>query len=134
MVAGQPDVGVRTRTEMFDQDRPISHATMLPAFADSGRGGVFDAVTGLDDALARFESCAAIGAVSIQGRNRSPVRGPAVSPARDRCRKLPCRRSGRSRRIETEQLPERIDHPVAVVAAQLLRDRVGHGGVVAAIG
>jgi methylisocitrate lyase len=45
IVAGQPDVGVLTQTEMFEYIRRICRATSLPVFADAdtGYGGPFDA-------------------------------------------------------------------------------------------
>ena len=45
IVAGQPDVGVLTQTEMFEYIRRICRATNLPVFADAdtGYGGPFDA-------------------------------------------------------------------------------------------
>ena len=44
IVAGQPDVGVLTQTEMFDHIRRICRVTSLPVFADAdtGYGGVLD--------------------------------------------------------------------------------------------
>lgn len=45
IVAGQPDVGLLTQTEMFEHIRRICRATSLPVFADAdtGYGGVLDA-------------------------------------------------------------------------------------------
>ncbi len=45
VVAGQPDVGVLTQTEMYNYIRMICKATSLPVFADAdtGYGGPFDA-------------------------------------------------------------------------------------------
>jgi 2-methylisocitrate lyase-like PEP mutase family enzyme len=45
VLAGQPDVGVLTQTEMFEYIRRICRATSLPVFADAdtGYGGPFDA-------------------------------------------------------------------------------------------
>lgn len=45
IVAGQPDVGVLTQTEMYEYIRRICRATTLPVFADAdtGYGGPFDA-------------------------------------------------------------------------------------------
>jgi methylisocitrate lyase len=45
IVAGQPDFGVLTQTEMFEHIRRICRATSLPVFADAdtGYGGVHDA-------------------------------------------------------------------------------------------
>ncbi|MEI7873854.1 MAG: isocitrate lyase/PEP mutase family protein [Alphaproteobacteria bacterium] len=44
IVAGQPDFGVLTQTEMFEHIRRICRATTLPVFADAdtGYGGVLD--------------------------------------------------------------------------------------------
>jgi 2-methylisocitrate lyase-like PEP mutase family enzyme len=45
IVAGKPDVGLLTQTEMFDHIRRICRVTKLPVFADAdtGYGGVLDA-------------------------------------------------------------------------------------------
>lgn len=45
IVAGAPDVGLLTQTEMFDHIRRICRATRIPVFADAdtGYGGVLDA-------------------------------------------------------------------------------------------
>lgn len=45
IVAGQPDFGVLTQTEMFEHIRRICRVTSVPVFADAdtGYGGVFDA-------------------------------------------------------------------------------------------
>ena len=45
IVAGQPDFGVLSQTEMFDHIRRICRVTTLPVFADAdtGYGGVLDA-------------------------------------------------------------------------------------------
>ncbi|HVY06551.1 MAG TPA: isocitrate lyase/PEP mutase family protein [Burkholderiales bacterium] len=45
IVAGQPDFGVLTQTEMFEHIRRICRATSLPVFADAdtGYGGVLEA-------------------------------------------------------------------------------------------
>jgi methylisocitrate lyase len=45
ILAGQPDFGVLSQTEMFEHIRRICHATSLPVFADAdtGYGGVLDA-------------------------------------------------------------------------------------------
>jgi 2-methylisocitrate lyase-like PEP mutase family enzyme len=45
IVAGQPDFGVLTQTEMFDHIRRICRVTSVPVFADAdtGYGGVLDA-------------------------------------------------------------------------------------------
>jgi methylisocitrate lyase len=45
IVAGQPDFGVLSQTEMFEHIRRICRATTLPVFADAdtGYGGVLDA-------------------------------------------------------------------------------------------
>ena len=45
IIAGQPDFGVLTQTEMFDHIRRICRVTTLPVFADAdtGYGGVHDA-------------------------------------------------------------------------------------------
>ncbi|MFM0500237.1 isocitrate lyase/PEP mutase family protein [Paraburkholderia caffeinilytica] len=44
IVAGQPDVGLLTQTEMFDHIRRICRVTSLPVFADAdtGYGGILD--------------------------------------------------------------------------------------------
>ncbi len=44
IIAGQPDFGVLTQTEMFEHIRRICRATTLPVFADAdtGYGGVLD--------------------------------------------------------------------------------------------
>jgi 2-methylisocitrate lyase-like PEP mutase family enzyme len=44
IIAGQPDVGLLSQTEMFEQIRRICRATTLPVFADAdaGYGGVLD--------------------------------------------------------------------------------------------
>jgi 2-methylisocitrate lyase-like PEP mutase family enzyme len=45
VLAGQPDFGVLTQTEMFEHIRRICHVTKVPVFADAdtGYGGVLDA-------------------------------------------------------------------------------------------
>jgi len=45
IIAGKPDVGLLTQTEMFEHIRRVCRATSLPVFADAdtGYGGVFDA-------------------------------------------------------------------------------------------
>jgi methylisocitrate lyase len=45
IIAGQPDFGVLTQTEMFEHIRRICRVTSVPVFADAdtGYGGVFDA-------------------------------------------------------------------------------------------
>ncbi|MEJ1976505.1 MAG: isocitrate lyase/PEP mutase family protein [Acetobacteraceae bacterium] len=45
IIAGQPDFGVLTQTEMFDHIRRICRVTTIPVFADAdtGYGGVLDA-------------------------------------------------------------------------------------------
>src|SRR5882672_12401994 len=45
IVAGAPDFGVLTQTEMFDHIRRICRVTKIPVFADAdtGYGGVLDA-------------------------------------------------------------------------------------------
>ncbi len=45
VVAGQPDFGVLTQTEMFEHIRRICRVTKVPVFADAdtGYGGVLDA-------------------------------------------------------------------------------------------
>ena len=45
IVAGQPDFGVLSQTEMFDHIRRICRVTTIPVFADAdtGYGGVLDA-------------------------------------------------------------------------------------------
>src|SRR5258706_6828272 len=45
IVAGQPDFGVLTQTEMFDHIRRICRVTSVPVFADAdtGYGGVVEA-------------------------------------------------------------------------------------------
>ncbi len=44
IVAGQPDVGLLTQTEMFEHIRRICRVTSLPVFADAdtGYGGILD--------------------------------------------------------------------------------------------